>query len=263
MAFPYERYAQLSDTFTLYYPRGEEVRARRQLQSIKDATALLSQLLKQPVPAMQILVVAARDWSRAPREELEEGGEGEDTYPYWTEQTSPPSLVIPLGAEKALTGAPPNHFSFVLYHPIMLAFLESDERPWPEDYPLWADEWQLKFAALWLTYRLNGQKGMVNQSLRDELSELFEPEDDGKTPITIRGFDWDEDTEPDDYLAYSLLHEQFAADLLARYDPEVLPRFLALYRTGRDILYSKDVTTMLVEALGPGGSEWLEALVYF
>ncbi len=61
---------------------------------------------------------------------------------------------------------------------------------------------------------------------------------------------------------YELLLEQFAADLLARYEPDILSRFLALYRTERELL-SDDVTTMLATVLGPGGSEWLEALVYF
>jgi hypothetical protein len=59
------------------------------------------------------------------------------------------------------------------------------------------------------------------------------------------------------------LLEQFAADLLAHYEPAILPRFLALYRTDRDTLLSDDVTTMLATALGPGGAEWLENLTYF
>lgn len=263
MTFPYNRYAQLSDTFTLYYPRNEEARARRLLLSVKNAAEALSQLLKQPIPALQILLVGAKDWAQAPRDEEEEGGEGEETYPYWTEATTPPSLVIPLEAEKSLSDSPPNHFTFVLYHPIMMAFLEADPRPWPDDYPLWADEWQLKFAALWLSQKLDGQKGMVDQELREEWSDVFEPEDDGKTPVTVRGFDWYEDTSPEDYLTYALLLEQFAADLLARYEPEILPRFLDRYRTPHDVLYSDDITAMLAEALGPGGAEWLESLVYF
>ena len=253
----------MTGAFTLYYPRGEEARARQLLLSIRDAAVLLSQLLERPAPTINILFVAPKDWARAPREEEEEGGDGEETYPYWTEQTSPPSLVIPLKSEKALSTVPTNHFAFMLYHSLVLSYLEADTRPWPDDSPLWADEWQLKFAALWLTYRLNGQNGMIAQQLREELADLFEPEDDGKTPVTIRGFDWDEDTSPEDYLTYSLLHEQFAADLLARYEPEILPRFLSLYRREHSVLYSDDVTAMLAEALGVGGAEWLEGLVYF
>jgi len=53
-----------------------------------------------------------------------------------------------------------------------------------------------------------------------------------------------------DDLTYGLLLEQVAADLLARADPAILPRFLMLYRTGRDTLLSDDVTTMLATALG-------------
>src|SRR5256885_17222859 len=80
---------------------------------------------------------------------------------------------------------------------------------------LWADEWQLKFAALWLSQQIDGQKGVVNKDLREKYAEIFEPEEDGKTPVTIRGFDWYDDTTPEDYLCYELLLEQLAADLLA------------------------------------------------
>ena len=106
-------------------------------------------------------------------------------------------------------------------------------------------------------------QGVANKDLHEEHAEIFEPEPDGKTPITVRGFDWDEDTPPEDYLTYELLLEQFAADLLAHYEPAILPRFLTLYRTDRATLLSDDVTTMLATALGPGGAEWLESLTYF
>jgi len=99
--------------------------------------------------------------------------------------------------------------------------------------------------------------------LHEQFAEIFEPEPDGKTPVTVRGFDWYEDTTLDDYLEYELLLEQFAADLLARYEPEILPRFLALYRVERETLLSDDVALMLASVLGPNETDWLENLVYF
>ena len=107
------------------------------------------------------------------------------------------------------------------------------------------------------------QKGIVNKDLHEKYAEIFEPEEDGKTPVTIRGFDWYDDTTPEDYLCYELLLEQLAADLLAHSGPEVLPRFLALYRRDYNVLLSEDVTEMLGSAIGPGGNEWLDELVYF
>src|SRR6266702_1173109 len=136
-------------------------------------------------------------------------------------------------------------------------------RPAPDEYPLWADEWQLQFAALWLAREINGQQGIVTGDLHQKYAEIFEPEEDGKTPVTVRGFDWYEDTSPEDYLCFDLLLEQFAADLLARSDPGVLPRFLTLYRKDYHVLLSDDVTEMLGSVLGPTGVEWLEGLVYF
>jgi hypothetical protein len=133
----------------------------------------------------------------------------------------------------------------------------------PSESPLWADEWQLQFAALWLTQQMQGQSGIVMKDLHTQYAEIFEPEPDGKTPVTIRGFDWYEDTSPEDYLIFNLLLERFAADLLTNYSPEILPRFLDLYRKDFAVLLSDDVTTMLASVLGPGGAEWLEELVYF
>ena len=101
------------------------------------------------------------------------------------------------------------------------AFLEQDARPWPLESPLWADEWQLQFAALWLFQQLYHTQGIAMTDLHDQYAELFEPEPDGKTPVTVRGFDWYEDTTPQDYLEYTLLLEQFAADLLAGRKPEI------------------------------------------
>jgi len=99
--------------------------------------------------------------------------------------------------------------------------------------------------------------------LHEKYEEIFEPEPDGKTPVTVRGFDWYEDTTPEDYLIYTLFLERFAADLLKNFEPGILPRFLDLYRKDGAVLLSDEVTHMLGTALGPYGEEWLEALVYF
>jgi hypothetical protein len=154
-------------------------------------------------------------------------------------------------------------FAFMLYHELVVAFLEDDPRPWPENSPLWADEWQFKFTALWLSHTLDGVQGVVNKDVREHYADVFEPELDGKTPVTIRGFDWYEDTSSEDFLAYELLLEQFAADLLARYDIAALPRFLAGYRVEREEFLSDEVTALLAGALGEGADEWLEGLDYF
>jgi hypothetical protein len=259
MLFPYERYQKLAGPLPVYYPTGEEISARWVLQCIENAGKLLTKLLGQPMPAMEILLVAIADWQFAPHDESEEVG---TPQPYWTDVTTPPRIVIPTELDPIFGEMTQAKLAFILYHELALAFLETDPRPWPDDYPLWADEWPLKFAALWLSQSLDGQQGVVNKDLHEQYAEIFELEPDGKTPITVRGFDWYEDTTAEDYLCYELLLEQFAADLLASYDPGVLPRFLVLYRKERETLLSDDVTEMLA-SLGPGGAEWLEALPYF
>ncbi len=260
MVFPYEQYEKLTEPLTVYYPMGEEDHARWVLSAVVHASTSLTKLLARPMPEITILLIKDADWSLAPHDEEEEVG---SSQPYLTVAAIPPVLVVPSTLD-AIWGEPTQEkLAFMLYHEIVLAYLEDDPRPWPEDYPLWADEWQLKFAALWLSQHLDGQQGVVNKDLHEPYAEIFEPEPDGKTPVTVRGFDWYEDTSVEDYLEYELLLEQFAADLLANYQPEILPRFLASYRTEREKLLSDDVTILLASVLGPNGTEWLENLVYF
>ncbi|MBO0778018.1 MAG: hypothetical protein J2P37_04240 [Ktedonobacteraceae bacterium] len=263
--FPYERYITLAEPQAqarraVYYPAGEEELARWVVQKIDRAAQELSRLLERPCPEMDILLVAPADWELAPHEDPEEISASQ---PYWTDATSPPSLVVPVEVEAIFGEVTQEKLAFFLYHELALAFLEDDPRPWPEDIPLWADEWQLKFAALWLTHTLDGQQDVVSKDLFEQYTDIFEPEPDGKTPVTVRGFDWFEDTTLEEYLVYELLLERFAAELLAHYEPATLPRFLKHYRVERDTLLSDEVTAILARSLGPGAANWLESLVYF
>lgn len=263
MSFPYEHYATLSGPLKTYYPAGQEELAHQVHQEVVQAGKLLGTLLDQPLPELEILVAATSDWEFVPRED-EEDEEGSDTMlPYWTDVTSPPTLVVPEQMDEIIGEATREKLSLLLYHELAHAFLENDPRPWPEESPLWADEWQLQFAAFWLFQQIHGQIEDITADLHQQFAELFEPEADGKTPVTVRGFDWYEDTTPEDYLEFVLLLEKFAIDLLTRYEAALLLRFLERYRQDVPVLLSDEVTLMLAEALGPGGEEWLEELVYF
>ena len=260
MQFPYEHYAILAKPLTVYYPTGEEAYARWIAQTVDKASKLLISLLGQPMPKFEVLLADQSDWHQVPHEDPEELS---NPHPYWTDITTPPTLVVPQHLDSIFGEPTQEKLAFILYHEVVLAFLEGDPRPYPKDYPLWADEWQLKCAALWLSYQLDNQKGIVNKDLYERYAEIFEPEADGKTPVTIRGFDWYEDTIPEDYLCYDLLLEQLAADLLSQYSVDVLPRFLASFRQDYDMLLSDEVTEMLGNALGAKGTQWLDKLVYF
>jgi hypothetical protein len=271
MSFPYDDYQKLAEPLTVYYPSGERVdNAQLAVQqeeyvhwvvrTINKASEQLTKLFERPMPDMEVLVVKPEDWSLVPRGDLEEE---HAPRPYWTDETSPPTLVVPTEIDPTFGTITREKIAFMLYHELALAFLEADPRPWPSESPLWADEWQFQFLAVWLSYSLNGLQGTVNQDLHDQYADIFEPEPDGKTPVTIRGFDWYEDTSAEDYLCYELLLERFAIDLLAQYDVNILLRFLTNYRVEREVLLSDDVTNLLAASLGPGGEEWLEALVYF
>lgn len=260
MPFPYEQYETLAVPLTVYYPRNQDSQAHWIVQSIYQAGELLTQLLGRPMPEMQLLLVAPTDWAITPRDDPDEPN---NALPYWTNATQPPSIVVPEQLDTIVGTPTQEKLVYLLYAALTQAFLENDPRPWPGESPLWADEWPLQFAALWLMRQIHRQSGIVMKDLHQQYAEIFEPELDGKTPVTVRGFDWYEDTSSEDYLIFSLLLEQFASDLLANYSPEILPRFLDLYRNDFSVLLSDDVTDMLAKVLGSGGAEWLEELVYF
>jgi hypothetical protein len=262
MPFPYARYQTLDTPLTFYYPEGQQELARKTWELIKDANKSLESLLDLPVPALQILLVADEDWQFAPHAEDEGGDESLLRLPFATDVTDPPTLVIPVKLDRIVGNATLTKRAFLIFHELAHAFLESDPRPWPLESPLWADEWQMQFAALWLTQRLFGLRDIAQTDLHKKYAQIFVPEADGKTPVTVRGFDWYEETTPQEYLAYTLLLERFAADLLARFDATILPRFLVFYREDQKLL-SDDVTNMLAAALGPAGASWLESLNYF
>jgi hypothetical protein len=259
----FEKYKKLNESQATYYPEGLEEPARQIFQEVHQACQLLGELLGQPMPVMNIVLVGTADWQFAPPEQMEDPpGPPGAMLPYWTEVPEPPMLVVPEQMDEIMGEDTPEKRSLLLYHELAHAFLEHDPRPWPDDSPLWADEWQLQFAAFWLFKQIHGQIENITADLHQQFTESFQPEADGKTPVTVRGFDWYEDTAPEDYLEFVLLLEKFAADLLARYDATLLPRFLARYRSETPLL-SEDVTKMLGEVLGEDGEEWLEELVYF
>ena len=259
MPFPIEQYGTLSEPVTMRYPPGHEALARQVGHYIERANKLLSQLLSLKPPAMEILLVAPQDWKFVPHEETEEP---DLLLPYWTDVTEPPSLVIPTQLDPIMGNNSPEKLSFLVFHELAHAFLEADTRPWPNECPLWADEWQMQFAALWLAQQIFDVRGVVMVDLHETFVDIFHPEPDGKTPTTVRGFDWYEDTTPRDYLEYTLLLERLAADLLAKYDASILPRFLESYRD-EFVLLSDDVTEKLANVLGEDGIGWLENLDYF
>lgn len=261
-SFPYAQYETQEGSPKIYYPIGQKDLARELQQEVLQASKHLGLLLKLPTPKMGLLLVAPADWEFAPAEDKEAAAAPSTMLPYWTDVTSPPLLVVPEQMDKIIGETTSAKLSLLLYHEVAHAFLEADPRAWPEESPLWADEWQLQFAAFWLFEKLNGSIEHITTDLHQQFAESFVPEADGKTPVTVRGFDWDEDTSPQDYLEFALLLERFAIDLLTRYDATILPRFLEHYR--RDApLKSDEVTLMLAEVLGTDGEAWLEELVYF
>jgi len=191
MPFPYEKYERIAEQFPVYYSESQESLVHVIIQTVNQASQRLKQLLGLPQPKMQVILVAPADWHVMPHDDPEEP---DNALPYWTNVTHPPSLVIPSQLDPIVGLPTQEKLLYLVYTVLTQAFLENDPRPWPGESPLWADEWQIQFAALWLMQQINGQSGIVMKDLHEQYAEIFEPELDGKTPVTIRGFDWYEDT---------------------------------------------------------------------
>ncbi len=262
MSFPYERYESLPGTPAIFYPAGQEALAQRVQHEVALASKLLGDLLQQRQPEIELAILPPADWQFAPPDNEDESGAPTTMLPYWTNVPHPSMLVIPESMDGIIGESTSEKLALLLYHEVAHAFIETDDRPWPSDSPLWADEWPLQFAAFWAFQQVNGAINHITDDLHQQFAASFEPEADGKTPVTVRGFDWYEDTSPEDYLEFVLLLEKFATDLLARNDATILPRFLDRYRQEAALL-SDEVTLMLADILGAGGEAWLEALVYF
>ncbi len=119
MVFPYEHYEKLTEPLTVYYPTGEENRARWVLTTVEKAGSLLTALLARPLPEIHIVLAIDADWPLAPRDEEEEVGA---LQPYWTAVTTPPSLVVPSTLDAIWGEQTQEKLAFILYHEIVLAF---------------------------------------------------------------------------------------------------------------------------------------------
>src|SRR5260370_24901298 len=95
MSFPYEQYTTLAEPLKTFYRGGKDELAQRVVQEIEHAGKVLSELLGQPMPPLEILIAAAADWEFIPKEDEDEGEGPATMLPYWTDVTSPPTLVVP------------------------------------------------------------------------------------------------------------------------------------------------------------------------
>src|SRR5262245_25896323 len=127
MSFPFEEYETRNEQLKIHYPTGEESQASLVLQTIDQAHKLLAKLLNQVAPEMEVLLVASKNWENRPREVPEEqvelAGPG-NLLPYWTDSTSPSSLVIPVVPDPIIGEPEQDKLAFLLYHEVTRAFLE-------------------------------------------------------------------------------------------------------------------------------------------
>src|SRR5271157_3708638 len=121
--FPYDRYEKLGRPLTAYYPSGEAELAHWIIQTIDKAAERLTQLLGRSMPTVEVLIVGPEDWPLVPRDDLEEE---RAPRPYWTDATSPPTLVVPTVSDPTFGTITREKIAFMLYHELALACLEGD-----------------------------------------------------------------------------------------------------------------------------------------
>src|SRR5260370_944716 len=131
--------------------------------------------------------------------------------------------------------------------------------------------------ARWIFQSINKAGKLLTQLLDRPLPEMkiilaaptdwsFAPREDPEEPHDALPY-WTNATQPPSIVVPSQLdpiigmhtQEKLAFLLYAA----LTQAFLEHYRNDFSMLLSDDVTAMLASSLGPGGSEWLEDLVYF
>src|SRR5689334_20874510 len=115
MQFPYEQYEILTGPTPLYYPKGEEEFARWVASTCQKACSALATVYGRRQPDLEVLVVGPQEWEAVPHSEMEEVA---TPHPYWTDVTSPPTLVVPIEMDALFGEITPEKLAFMLYHEI-------------------------------------------------------------------------------------------------------------------------------------------------
>ena len=197
----------------------------------------ISDLLEEPVPRLEALLVADDDWRRAPRESEKPYPPG---LPYFTRATEPPALVLPGTLSPAIRPRTGATYPLVVWHELAHAFLLQREAA---RTPAWLRE----LVPQALSAAVARRTGLP---LEEHLSEV-----DSDPGFTVRGLKGHASAE--EQMAFQNLLLLLGDGALAEFGEAFLNRLVHGLWGEADVVDEARAEELLAGALGPGGREWL------
>jgi hypothetical protein len=229
-------YERLDGGIPVAHPPGMEERATELRSLLEAGTYSLSEILGVEPPGLEAMLVADGDWEDAPRDNASPYPLG---LPYFTRAVRPPALVLPetlsptFQPRTAATGA------LVVWHELAHAYLLRE--------PLVrTPSWLREFVPQALSAAVAKRTGLP---LEEHLAQI------GRDPgLTVRGFS---STDAERQMTFQNLLLLLGAAAVERFGDGFLKTLTHALWEKREVVGEERAEELLVDALGPGGREWL------
>ena len=197
----------------------------------------ISDLLEEPVPRLEALLVADDDWRRAPRESEKPYPPG---LPYFTRATEPPALVLPGTLSPAIRPRTGATYPLVVWHELAHAFLLQRE---VTRTPAWLRELVPQALSVAVARR-------VDLPLQEHLSGV-----DRNPGFTVRSLKGHADA--DHQMAFQNLLLVLGDEALGEFGEGFPARLVRALWAETSVVDEARAEGLLAGALGPEGRGWL------
>ena len=219
------------------HPLGLVKRAKEVRDLLDVGTTSLSELLGVEPPEIEALLVADEDWEGAPRANAPPYPPG---LPYFTRAASPPLVVLPVTLSPAFRPHSAATGALVVWHELAHAFVLRDPLP---PTPAWLRE----FLPQALSAAVARRAGLP---LDEHLKEI-----DRDPGFTVRRFGGRADAAKQ--MAFQNLLLALGAAAVEEFGEGFLGELAEAQWNERVAVGEDRAEELLVDALGPGGREWL------
>jgi hypothetical protein len=224
------------DVPVLYAPR-LGAKALEVRDYLNEGYMALSAMLSVEPSGISALLVADEDWKGAPRDNARPYPPG---LPYFTRSVEPPALVLPEELSPVFGPRTAATLPLTCWHELAHAFLLARE---VVKSPAWLGELVPQAASATIA-------GRAHLSLEDHLLQV-----DREPGFTVRNFRGPAGAR--DQMSFQNLLLVLASAALEEFGEGFLRRlFYGLWEEG-EIVDEERAEELLVDALGPGGREWL------
>jgi hypothetical protein len=230
-------YERLYGEIPVVYAPGTEEWASEVSRLLSTGAVALSGLLGVEPPDLEVMLVADKDWTGAPRE-------GERAYPkglpYFTRSARPPALVLPATLSPVFRPRTRATYPLVVWHELAHAFLLQKE---VVRTPAWLREFVPQAASASVARRiglpLDEHLGMIDRT-------------PGFINRELKGY-----ADAGEQMAFQNLLLLLGVDAVEEFGDGFLKRLVRALWEETDVVNDERAEELLADALGPGGLKWL------